>query len=323
MKNSERTIYLYDLKVEKRAVHAQVPPLVDICNVWEAAFNAEKATHFREKETVVYRIGDMQVDDAGDTVTLLIRRSDLSAPEAAYSRFDTGKLRIAKKTKKEGGDTAAHLVISLKSEKGAPGTYLALLEGIPHISHHFVQALLNRIIRSSCKADESTFTYSDPSGATTRNGPKRHPFKPLVKLRGHIADDFGTDLENGTVSNIELVSAEEMAPLGGNKYLSEQKSILKVSVNKDLPKAGRLKSLIKAMVTRKENFETGRIIFKDPDNKSHTIEIDLNSGTPQQQLYVKNFVIPSINPLLAQSTDQILERLRDPMKARLTRDRNV
>jgi hypothetical protein len=324
MKNTERTIYIYDVKVDKRAAHALVPSLTEIAAVWQAAFNAGTASHKREKGTVVYRIGDMSINDQEGIATLLLRRSDRATPDAAYSHMGTGDLRIAGKEDEEGGDTAAHIVLSLRPEQNTPHTYLAFVEGIPRIGHHYVQSVLNGIIRSACSADKSTFTYPHPTGARLRDGsPRRDSFVPTIELRGHMADDFIADLENGTISNIQLVKQENRTPLAGNEYLAEQTSTLKVAVDKHLPRPDRWNALVRAMTSRKENFQTGRIVFQDPSQKTHTIEIDLDTGTPEQQTYVKSFVVGPIEPPLAQSTSILLPCLIGPMVEKLIADRQV
>jgi hypothetical protein len=324
MKNAERTIYVYDIKVDKRAVHALPPALVEMANVWQAAFTAGTAIHKREKGSVVYRIGGMVVDDTAGTMSLLIRRADIAAPDAAYSNMDNGDLRIAKKTPVEGGDTAAHLTVSLRPERRDAHSYLAFLEGVPRIGHHYVQALLNGIIRASCSDDRQTFHYPHPSGAKHRDGSAQlKPFVPTIELRAHLADDFISDLENGTVSNIELIKQEGRTALGGNSYLEESSSILKIDVDKNLPRSGRLDSLIQAMSSKKKDFQVGRIRFQDTHKNSHTVEVDLDSGAIEQGKFIKNFTIAPIDPPLAQSTDVILARLIDPMIAKLLADRHI
>lgn len=129
MKNTERTIYIYDIKVDKRAAHAYFPPLAEMAAVWLAAFNAGTASHLREKGAVVYRIGDIAIDDQQGLVKLLLRRGDKSTPDAVYSHMATGEMRIAGKEEQEGGDTAAHIVMSLRPEQNAPNTYLAFFRG--------------------------------------------------------------------------------------------------------------------------------------------------------------------------------------------------
>lgn len=106
-----------------------------------------------------------------------------------------------------------------------------------------------------------------------------------------MADDFIADLENGTISNIQLVKQESKTPLAGNAYLAEETSTLKVKVDKQLPRPNRWTSLLNAMTSRKSDYQLGRIVFQDSFQKTHTVEIDLDTGTPEQQTYVKSFTI--------------------------------
>ena len=78
LKTAERRIFCYDLIVRARAEHATKPPLRSICAAWMDMFNAKTCSYYREKGTVMYRIGDMDIDKASDIVTILLRRWDTS-----------------------------------------------------------------------------------------------------------------------------------------------------------------------------------------------------------------------------------------------------
>ncbi|MFC3084532.1 hypothetical protein [Tabrizicola soli] len=323
MKNNERHIYFYDLRIKKAAKHAHIPHLRDLLSVWNGAFAVGQAKHTLEKGSVVYRIGDVKYDAADETVELLIRRSDLSAAEAAYGNIDTGNLRIAKKTPDEGGDVAAHVVMSLKQEKGKPDTYLTLVEGVPRIGHLVIQSTLNRVIREKCRTDKTVFQYADPGGARKDGSPKMNSFVPTVELQGHLSEDFVSDLENGVVGGIELLKHKTKTPLGGSAYIREEAQILKLSVDKSLPAGGRWSNILKPLQRMKIDYPTAKIRFIDPDKKARTVEIDVDTGTPTQQLYVKCYRVTGINPPLAQSSASLVRHLADMMNTKLKSVRDV
>lgn len=323
MKNNERHIYFYDLHVKKTAKHAHSPALSEMFAVWNDAFQAGTAKHTREKGSVVYRIGDLRCDPSDDTLELLIRRSDLSAAEAAYGNIDSGDLRIATKADDEGGDVAAHVVLSLKQERRKPNTYLVLIEGVPRVGHLVIQSLLNNLIRERCKTDRSVFQYADPGGAR-RDGQRRmKPFVPTIELQGHLSDSFIDDLEKGVVSGIELMQHKTKTPLGGSAYLHEDTQILKLSVDKNLPSSGRWDQILQPIQKRTADYPHARIRFIDPDKKNRTVEIDVKTGTPVQQLYVKCYRQAGINPPLAQSSSSLVRHLSDAMLARLKSHRDA
>ena len=323
MKNNERYIYFYDLHVKKAAKHAHFPALSDVFAVWNDAFQAEKAKHIREKGSVVYRIGDLNYDSGENTLELLIRRSDVSAAEAAYGNIHSGKLRIATKAQDEGGDVAAHVVMSLKQERSKPNTYLVLIEGVPRVGHLAIQSLLNKLISERYSNDKSVFEYADPGGARKDGLPRMRPFTPTIELQGHLSDSFISDLENGSVYGIELMKHKKKTPLGGSAYLHEDTQILKLSVDKNLPSSERWSQILLPIQQKKTDYPQARIRFVDPDKKIRTVKVDLNTGTLSQQLYVKCYRQSGINPPLAQSSSSLVRHLSDPMLARLKSNRDT
>lgn len=321
LKSTQRTIYYYDLVVEKSAIHAITPGIGALADVWEKAFTSTTFHNIRERGRVIYRVGDMSIDWTQGILKCLIRRTDITASDAAYSNMKNGAFRHIPKAEDEGGDTAAHLVISLLPEKDKVNTYLCFLEGVPAISHRFIQPLFNNAISAACK-NTNVFEYDDASGAKNRDGkPKRHSFVPRITLRGHLSESAIQDLESGTVSRIELVKSRVGTQLGGDPYLQEKQYALHVNVEKNLPSEGRIQRLLSAMQSRKESFQKGRIIFKDGNKIGRSIEYDLDSGTPEQLSYIKCLTIEDITPPMAQSTEHFVAGFVATMEAKLVAER--
>lgn len=323
LKSTQRTIYYYDLVVTQRAVHARTPAIDDLVNVWKAAFDADNFCHKRERGKVIYRIGDMAIDTTKGVIRFLVRRTDITASDAVYSNMTNGVIRYVPKQDDEGGDTAAHFVISLLPEKDKPNTYLCMLEGVQAISHRLIQPMFNHVISKACKNDKAIFQYDDAVGAKHRDGSDvKHSFIPHIELRGHLSDDVVKDLESGIVSRVELIESKGFDQLGGDPYLKEEQYSLRVKVEKNLPSDGRFQRLWNAMQTKKEIFQTGRIIFRDKQDRTRSIEYDLNTGTPEQQTYIKCYTINNINPPMAQSTDHLVPTFVSEIENQVIAERN-
>lgn len=250
----------------------------------------------------------MSIDQHGRYATMLIRRADRNAPNATFSKLSDGSLRVARKEEDEGGDTAAHMILSLRASR--PGACLCIIEIAPGLSHRVVQALLNELIRQKCKGqgEESggrkkpvVFAYSHPSGAKRRET----PFQPHIELRGHLAEDLARDIDDGQLRQIELVKDRRSNPIGGDRYLLETEYKLIVKPKQDIPPQQKLQRLIRAFSSCRNDFDKARITFKDSNSRTHTVDINLESGTPEQQLYVRSTLIQNINPPLDQSCDKI------------------
>jgi hypothetical protein len=322
MKATERRAFFYDVLINKRAAHAHTPSLIDLLTVWKSGFDNGNCSHEREKGNLVYRIRDIEIDLQSKVAILLIDKADKTAADAAYSDVQTGQLTVFHKTSNQGSAHAAHLFLSLGEEHNRPGAYLALLEGVPGISHRHIQPLLNSIVRDACDRDPMTFSYEDPVGAKSKDGHiRKHPFTPLIELRGHPSQDIINDIEHGKIQHLELTSDRRNVSLANDPYLQEKRHVLRISVDSSIPTAGRLQRIIDAMQTKKSDYLKGRIAFVDRNGQNKVVEYDLDTGSPEQGLYLKSVVVNGLNPPLAQSSEKIVPHFAQQIVAHLKNDR--
>lgn len=322
LKRTERQIFSYDLMITARAQHAILPPLAEIFAAWKDMYDAGNSSHQRDKGTVIYRIGDMELDQANDVCQILLRRCDINAANAVYSNRHTGAPRVVPQTPDEGGDRAAHLVVSLRHEANKPSNYLCHLEGVPGLSHRLVQATLNAILKAAIRAQSNRFVYPDPGGARLRSGePKTTPFTPAIELLGHPSPALLQDLEHGRLHDITLIDHSLRQPLGGNQYLIEKEQRMKIKVAPAMPSQNRVQQIIAAVQTRRADFQKARVRFTDPTGIRRTIDYDIATGTPEQQSYIHSYKVSGINPPMDESSERLAVFLAEAMKARVLADR--
>lgn len=322
LKRTERRIYCYDLRVTTRAAHATPPPLADIVAAWETMYRNGDCAHERDKGRVVYRIGDIAVDSSSQIVSVLLRRGDPEASNAVYSHRHTGSVRVAARQPDENGDRAAHIVISLKQESKRPGSYLMHLEGISGISHQIVQSVLNAVLKKAIKSNSATFEYDDAAGARNKTGAvRRHTFTPTIELLGHPCKDLEGDIANGRVSEIVLVDQRPKAQLGGNKYLYEVEKSVKVKADPNLPRLDRVKEIIRAAKAKSSDYQQVRVRFKDTSGVSRMAEYDIATGNPDQQRYVRSYIIDGINPPMDESSPCLVQFLSGKMVEKVEKER--
>lgn len=323
LRRTERQIFSYDLMILARARHAMPPPLSDIVAAWQTMFNLGECSHVREKGSVIYRIGDLSVDNAAQVASILLRRCDTNAANAVYSHKVTGVPRIVEQEDDEGGDRAAHLVVSLRNERGKPASYLCHLEGVPGLSHRLVQATLNAVLKQSISNARAVFSYPDPGGARDRDGnPKTTNFIPSIEMVGHPSPALVNDIELGQLHDITLVDQRPQNQLGGNQYLVENERRLKVKAAPNMPSHGRVQSLIAAFQTRRADFQRAKVRFTDPDGINRTIDYDIATGTPEQQNYVRSYKVTGINPPMDESSVSLAPFLGAAMRARVMAERS-
>jgi len=303
MRRTERRIYSYELRVEKRANLAPFAPLEEIVGAWTSLHGAGDTTYERERGDVAYRIGDIAIDAAARVVKVLIRRGDIHASNPFFHDRATGNTRAVVRSFTEDGERAAHLVISLDAETNQPNTYLCHLEGVPGISHRHVQAMLNALISRAKHAGLVVFDYQDPSGARHRDGsPKMLPSLPRIAFEAVPSATILNDVENGVLHGMTLVDRRPHNRLGGNQYLVEKEKYLVVTAAPNMPSQGRFQAVLAAARSQQGNFQSMRLRFVDPAGRPRTVDYDIASGTPEQQLYVQSYVVANINPPMDDSS---------------------
>ena len=323
LKRTERQVFFYDLVIKSRAKHAVPPSLSEIVSVWKLMFDSKACSHEREKGAVVYRIGDISVDDAAQVARMLIRRCDVNASNAVYSHRKTGAPRVLAREPDEGGDRAAHLVVSLKQETAKPHVYLCHLEGVPGLSHNSIQATLNAILKAAIKSKSVAFVYPDPSGARNKNGdPKTSEFQPTVELIGHPSPALVDDLEKGQLHDIVLVDQRPSTPFNGSAYLTENEYRVRVKAQPNIPSQNRFKTLVSSLQTKKGEFQTARVRFKDPDGIERSVDIDIATGAFEQQSYIQSYRVTGIDPPMDESSLALVPFLTEEMQARVIKERS-
>lgn len=322
MQRNERQVFNYDLLVTRRTELAPYPSLEDIAVAWEQMFIASRASHARERGTILYRIGDLLLDHDRGLLKILIRRGDINAPNPFFSHRQTGVTRAITRDAQEDAERAAHLIISTLPQTNAPNSYLCHLEGVPGISHRQVQAMLNSILKAAIRAGTATFDFPDPAGARRRDGiPKTTTFIPTIELLGHPSAAAVNDLEQGQIQSITLIDRRPHNQLGGNRYLTEKESYLVVAADPNMPRNGRLNSIIAAARVRRADFQSARIRFKDPSGVPHSVDYDIAQGTPEQQIYIASYTITNIDPPMDDSSLQLVPFITEVMSDRIENER--
>lgn len=322
MRRHERQVFNYDFRVQRRARLAPYPSLDDVVAAWSALFAVGDTDHQRERGDIVYRIGDIDVDQVNRVVKILIRRGDIHASNPFFHDRATGNSRSVPRGATEDGERAAHLVISLNHEANQPTVYLGHLEGVPGISHRQVQAHLNALVKRAINNGLVAFSYADPGGARTRAGePKMHNYVPSVEMEGHPAASVVNDLEQGHFHSMVLIDRRPRNQLGGNQYLVERERTLIVGASPNMPSQGRLGAILAAAQTQQGNFQTARLRFRDPAGNQRQMDYDIATGTPEQQNYVQSYHVRNINPPMDDSSLTLVPFLTQHMVAQVVADR--
>lgn len=312
MQNSRRQFYIYDLEIAARKEGATIPTMDDIVPVFQRMKNTAR-TYPISADTGTMLIGDIQVDANQQFVTLLVRLSDKTAPNAVYSDPVARQFNVLVKQGNQGSDFGCHVLVSTAQEQGFPNIYTCAIEHIPGLSSRLVQRLLSKLLKYEFKDDATSFSYLHPAGGLTRQGqPRMDRCCPHIELRGRPSDTLVNDINNGKITGISLVRAEAVTPIAGSAYLRKRETELRLQIDQNNLPANIWQSLVQSFQANSRTYGVAKVSYKVPGNKKIvTVKIDTNNGNPLEELYVKFFELSKIFPFLDQSALRVVDHLRD------------
>jgi hypothetical protein len=324
MQNNRRQFYLFDLELAARKAGAVLPTMNDVVPVLQRMQSTGRTYRIRN-QTATMLIGDIEVDVPQQSVTLLVRMSDTSAPNSVYSDPSAGQFTEHLKTGTVGSDYGCHVLISTTPEQGLPNIYTCAIERIPGLPFNLTQRLLSKLLNYEFHDNAFSFTYPHPAGGLDKHGqPRTERCCPHVELRGRPSDSFINDINNGRLSGVTLVKAEPVSHIAGATYLKRSTSELKLDIDHNNLPADLWASLKSALSQNSSNYGMARLTYKIPGStRMVTVEVDTNSGSPLTELYVRNFELTNISPFLAQSAKKVVGHLRDAAAPHFIANRTI
>jgi hypothetical protein len=324
MRNDQRQFYIYDLEVGARKAGASIPNMATVVAVWQKLAQAGQ-THPIRHDAATLLVGDIHIDHARGVVTLLVRLSDKSAPNAVYSDPAQGHFQEHIKVGNQGGDLGCHVFISLTPEANLPHTYTCAIERVPGVSADLVRRVLSKYLNYEHHSNPAFHEYPHPNGGLDRQGnPRMERCCPHIELRGRPSDTLINDINNGHISGISLIKHEMATPIGGAAYLTKHTSELKLGIDHNHLPANIWNSLRGAFRRNAGAYPVAKIAYRTPgSSRGVTVEIDANTGAPLSELYVKSFELSNIFPLLAQSAERIVPHLRDMAIPHFVAERHI
>lgn len=325
MKSDERSFFFFDCEIASQTIDAKLPEMRELVAVWQKYFALGQVTQEIRKGSAQLILGDIQVDKNNNTVNMIVRLSDLKAPDAVYSNTTTGTFIQHRKKLKDGNDLGAHILISMLPEVDKVNTYSAIVEQIQGLNYREIRRVLNYILHLQYTDDPSVFEIDDPRGRRTRDGKlRRVSHLPRIELLGHPSESLVSDLERGTLSGVVLIKTEPLTPLGRAPFLRKQETQLKLTVDHDSKPVEVWKSLKSAITGQAKDYPNAKISFKLPETKrSVTVKIDSETGTPTDDLYIRSVMLKGIAPRLASSSNTVVLHLVALALPHLLASRNV
>lgn len=323
MRSNIRDIHFYDLEIRPSKEAAVSPPLADvIAHLCELVRN-DQSSHKVSYGTEVLTLREVAVDEDNETATLLIVHTDPSAPNAVYSNPETGAHRVLRKRQGEAGEYGAHVVISTRDNPARPNSFLTAVEKVTTLGRALIVRMLNGIINESYRNAPDTFQCEDQTGKRTKDGnPAMVKFRPIIDLTGHPSESFARDLNNGTLTGLELQQPLEQTPIGRRNYLVAKEQQLKVKIVRDNIVANLWNDLKRALEIESNEWSKARIRFTAPDGRPTNVVVDTETGHLLDLRYVKSARIMEIDPPLDNSSAEIVAHLEARMIEALVAERD-
>lgn len=240
---------------------------------------------------------------------LLVNKSDPSIPDFVSSNPEVGERTIHRKPKDHGGESSAHVLI--KPEPIRDKNYYYCIIECSHgtgLTASGIGPYIAHIIRRCKKIYASQFRLTNPDGSVDKKGsPNLVHWNHDVELQGHPSNSFINDLEQGTLSGIELIDHEEVgSKWDENGFVNEKRKIIEMEVKKDLI-GDAWKTLNSVLGNAKEKgLAQMRVKFVSPSGETKDALLSTDTGyLADDRKYVKKHKISSQNTPTTTSFDSI------------------
>jgi hypothetical protein len=285
LNQNERWIQHYDLLLRPARKVNHVFHLKHLIDPLKQRFESHKAVELLDNDTAAIRIVDFQIDEPKDALILLIQYADTKVSDPAFSKIETGELRVEPKLEGEGIAVSAHVVISLKEKLPGTSTFFALVEEVPGLS----KTRIERFLTSEFEAiSEGRFFYKNKSG-------KEKPCRPIAQLNGYLSDTFADSLKTGELKAVQFIKTEVVENgLDERNYVVERENVLKIKIVPKLKPDSALSALQNLFNRAKNtNVDEMRVRISYQDSRPQTVPVDLSRTDIQNTLFIKVNMIKS------------------------------
>lgn len=258
-------------------------------------------------------VADWDWPEGEDAISILVNKSDKSISDPVFTIPREKKRRTAEKEDKEGQDFSIHMVVRLPENDLSPA--LVIFEYCPGLTAFTVQKLLNGILKDAKKLSPAKFEQIHPDGSLDEKGkPKKYNVTFKCDLDGHVSDALKSDLDNGKLHSIELITdREQHTPFDEDGFIVEKCKTLVLIPQDDAGIVNKFSRLKKVFNNQKDDYNKARIKFKSPEGLDRTIEMDTENGLANA--YVKKGKLDGFGVDLKSSYDCFHEPTLEKIKA--------
>lgn len=235
----KRTVHFYEIKVRsstrKDIKSPSCASLADLLKCFAKMAKSGQLPQMIRKSSKLHTVlADWRYDQATNCYELLISKANAALSDVALRDLQTARLRKAGKTKAEGIEVSAHVLLRPNSDNR---TALLLVTMGAGVGAQDIEVLLRHLSREAAKdpKNRSLFYFDDPSAAQDDKGnPLQYKVQYGFSAAGYQGQTLTAALQSGQFESMELIG-HEVTPFdsGGNLQIKTRS----VSIDAVVPKA--------------------------------------------------------------------------------------
>ena len=235
----KRTVHFYEIHLSSFTNAAVKNPscasLTDLFQHFTLLASGSKLPRtIRQSSQLHTVLADWNYDAANNCYELLVSKANAALSDVALRDLGTAKLRKAGKTKVEGIEVSAHVLIRPNTDGKKAAMLLTMGASV---AAQDIEVMLRLMSRQASKdpRSKSLFYFDDPSGAKTPDGkPLQYKVQYRFAAYGHQGQTLATALKSGEFESMELIAHEQAKfDAGGNLQIVERS----LGIQARIPKA--------------------------------------------------------------------------------------
>lgn len=280
----KRTVHFYEIHLGSTTRAAVKNPscnsLKDLLHGFDLLVNSGKLPRTVRRSSQLHTVlADWRYDATNGCYELLISKANAALSDVALRELETAKLRKAGKTKAEGIEVSAHVLIRPNSDPKKATVLLTMGAGVAAPD---IEALLRGLSRLAAKdpRTKSLFYFDDPSGAKNPDGsPLQYKVQYGFAALGHQGQTLKTALSSGVFEGMDLIAHDQAKfDTGGNLKIVERS----IGIQAQIPKAVTGAAIVNAI----RNYQTTpdgaiydklRLRYKTVAGKSTSAILDIKN----------------------------------------------
>lgn len=279
----KRTVHFYEVQVHSRTSAVVTNPscahLPDLLACFARLAAQGKLPQTIRKSTHLHTVlADWDFNKAAGCYALLISRANAALSDVALRDLGTTKLRKAGKTKAEGIEVSAHVLLRPNQDGKTAAVLVTMGAGVAAAD---IEVLLRLLARQAAKVpgNEGLFYFDDPSGAKGPDGKaQQYKVRYGFSALGYRGQTLNQALQTGEFEGFDLVAHDHSQfDAGGNLQITERSLSIRAQVPKTVT-AARIRNAVRAYQKQPDGavYDRLRIRYKTVAGQSTSAVLRIN-----------------------------------------------